>query len=328
MSSASKAAEEQRRSIVVHLKQTAELAAALSSDVSSFRLVDEGNGANDESVNSVERALRALEEVQPKLKFVAVRSEAVYARVKDAYLSMQDAKSYLTQALKKPTSSSKDIFIQPFQTISANVEASVHSLVSTVSAVMSSDMPNSSVLSFQYQLGLAHFHGLEGRPVNYIAAVECFQQAAAEGNTEAMLSLAKCYLHGQGVDKSELRGLEWLANAANSNVCPHAQNELALLIIANIKLTNPLCVKEYCASLLDDSSVARSLRRGQAESAHNGNGRNEYGVEYAIKLLLSAASEGCVEAKSSLGAVYEEAGDLEQAAVWYGLYNSRIDANI
>jgi hypothetical protein len=316
MSRASKAAEEHRRNIIVHLKQTTELASALGSDVSNFRLVDEGNGANDESIHSVERALNTLQEVQLKLKFVAVRSDVVYTKVKEVYLSMQDAKSYIAQAVKKPASSSKDIFIQPFQTISSNLEASVHTLVSTISAVMTSEMPNSSVLSFQYQLGLTHFHGLEGRPVNYIAAVECFQQAASEGNTEAMLILAKCYLQGQGVDKSELKGLEWLASAANSNVCPHAQNELAMLIIANIKLSNPLCVKEYCASLLDDSSVARSVRRGQADSAQRSNGRNEYGVEDAIKLLLSAASEGCVEAKCNLGAAYEEAGDLEQAAVW------------
>jgi TPR repeat protein len=316
MSQAEKTAEEARRNILVHVKQTLELLGTLHDDMHSFRLVDEGNGANDDSVRTIELALDSLRDISSRLKFIAVRSESAYGKMKDVYLAMQDAKAYVGQAVKKPSTSSKDIFITPFRTLAANLQRSTQAFVSAVNCVASTDFPNPSVHSVQYQLGLAHLHGLEGRPVNHAAAVDCFRQAAEVGNTEAMVCLAKSYIQGHGADKNEQKGLEWLVRAANSNVCPHAQNELALLIIANLKDSNPLCVKEYCASLIDDSSVARSLRRGQSASGAGVGRGDQYGVEDAIKLLLSAASEGCADAKSSLGAVYEEAGDIEQAATW------------
>jgi len=42
-------------------------------------------------------------------------------------------------------------------------------------------------------------------------------------------------------------------------------------------------------------------------------------IQYAMKLLLDAASEGHIEAKTELGIIYEEIDDNEQAAKWYSL---------
>lgn len=320
MSQAEKRAADARRNVLLHVKQTLELLSSLRESMHTFRLVDEGSGANDESVLIIESSLTALNEVSNKMKFIVVRSDVAYMKMKEAYLAMQDVSAYVGQVVKKPSTSSKQIFIEPFRTLATNLQSSILAFVSTVNAVALSNLPNGNVLSMQYQLGLAHLHGLEGRPVNHAAAVDCFQQAAEVGNTEAMVCLARCYIQGQGVDRSEQKGVEWLVRAANSNVCPHAQNELAMLIINNLKESNPFCVKEYCATLVDDSSVVRSLRRSQqqhtAPTTAGHRSGDEYGVEDAIKLLLSAASEGCADAKSSLGAVYEEAGDLEQAASW------------
>ena len=307
--------EENRRNVLIHVKQTDEMATLLEGDIENFRLVDHGNGANDESVNKVTCAIKDIKGLSVRLKFVAVRSETVYTKMKDAYLAMQDVNAQLVQVMRKPDTSSKVIFITPFHTLASNLQQSVIALITAVDAISNSEMPNPSILCVQYQLGLAHLYGLEGKPINHAAAVECFKKAADQGNTEAMLCLARCYLNGQGTLRNEQKGLEWIVKSANSNICPHAQNELAMLIITNIKESNPMCVKEYCATLIDDNSVARSLRRGQGD-AYVPRDSNEYGVEDAIKLLLSAASEGCADAKSSLGAVYEEAGDLEQAAVW------------
>jgi TPR repeat protein len=152
-------------------------------------------------------------------------------------------------------------------------------------------------------------YGLNGKPMNYYLAFTSFQRAAAGGNSDAMLMVAKAYLNGQGVLKDELQGLHWLAKACNSKKCPHAKNELATIIITNLKDQNPRCVVDFCESLLLEGQGATGIRNSDSTNG-------SYGVEDAIKLLLDAASDGCVDAKNSLGAIYEEAGDLEQAETW------------
>lgn len=312
--------------ILLHLQQVNDLALELLSDVFNFRLVDQSNGQNEGSVNDCALTLREFMEHEVKIRSTVIRSKKIYAEVKSLYMSMQDVKTYLGQAMRLPATTSKDIFISPFRTISAKMKSTFKALLGAVLAeINSSRAPNSSICAAQYQLGVTHMYGLDGKSQNYIIAVDNFQEAADQGNTDAMVMLARCHLQGHGVDRNESMGFEWLTKAANSRMCPHAKDELAMLIIRNLREVTPSCIKDYCASLLgDDVSTVRSQIRNNNTSSRSVSFKSAteeedcttYGVEDAIKLLLSAAADGCVEAKSNLGSIYEEAGDLEQAATW------------
>ena len=312
--------EEVRRNKLIHLKQTIELSSILKADIERFRLIEEGNGINDSSILELKKGLAHFNGFSHRIRFVVAKSIEVYNNMKDLYMSFQDTKSYIGQAMSRPATTSKDIFSLPFQQLALNLTSRVQALINTLDNVSSADLPNPSLLCVQYQLGIAYMYGLEGKCINHAKAFDSFKNASEKGNIEAMLCLSQCYLHGKGVDKSESKGLEWLAKAANSGICPKAQNDLAMLIINNIKERNPNCIIEYCASLIDECSIRPNNNTTTGTNTNNNTssttGSNEYTVEDAIKLLLAAALEGSVEAKCSLGAVYEEAGDIDQAADW------------
>lgn len=300
--------------VLVHLQQAVDLAGELLVDIGKFRGIDQSNGRNEESVGAIEEALRQFRDQGRHLRSTVLTSQKVYVGVKNLYMSMQDTKIYFGQALKKPATSAKDSFVEPMKTVGGNLHTNFETLMQALTAEIEAiNSPNPQISVEVYQLGLSHMYGLEGRPVNYTVAVQYFEHAAANGNTEAMAMLAKCYLHGHGVEQSESTGMEWLTQAANSKVCPHAKNELAMLIIANLRERHSSCVRDYCAKLLEGETSTSRQRNGGSEE---GEGDGSYGVEHAIKLLLEAASDGCVDAKSNLGSIYEEAGDIEQAASW------------
>lgn len=327
--------------VLVHLQQTNELANELLGDIGRFRSIDQSNGRNSESVSTLDLALGKYFDQSRNLRSTILTSPEVYTNVKNLYVSLQDTKIYFGQAFKKPSTSAKDSFVDPFKVISVSVQGQVHTLLESITAELDAmNNPNPQISVEVYQLGISHMYGLDGRPVNYTVAAQYFEHAASNGNTEAMTLLSKCYLNGHGVEQNESKGMEWLVQAANSKVCPHAKNELAMLIIANLREGYPSCVIDYCASLLEgethtsrrrfENQVAMNSNggvgrgAGQASTAPaaagpegQGHGKGDYyGVEEAIKLLLDAASDGCVDAKSNLGSLYEEAGDLEQAASW------------
>lgn len=212
--------------------------------------------------------------------------------------------------------------------------------------------PTPKVSSEIYRIGLSYYYGINGKPMNYTFAFEKFVQAAEYGEEDAMLFAAVCYLKGHGVEEHYDTGLHWLGRAASTGRCPQAKTEIAKLIIEQIKsenadaivdALNPSSQHENVMKTPKTRASGQSLRASSATSrfsivsGESGGdqqstyrdedddgtgamgGQEEQDIQHAMKLLLEAATEGHVEAKTVLGTVYEEAGDLEQAAKWYSL---------
>ncbi len=59
------------------------------------------------------------------------------------------------------------------------------------------------------KLGNLYRNGDSDVPQNPTLAVRCFEEAAALGDYEACLELAKCYREGSGVEKDEAKAAEW-----------------------------------------------------------------------------------------------------------------------
>ena len=79
------------------------------------------------------------------------------------------------------------------------------------------------------QAGLMMANGLGREKPDFAAAVGWFQQGAAAGDSDSMVSLADCYLYGKGVARNELKAVEILRTAAALNH-PHAMNTLGDLL--------------------------------------------------------------------------------------------------
>lgn len=209
--------------------------------------------------------------------------------------------------------------------------------------------PTPKVSSEIYRIGLSYYYGINGKPMNYTFAFEKFVQAAEYGDEDAMIFAATCYLKGHGVEEHYDSGLHWLGRAAISGRCPQAKTEIAKLIIEQVKSENPDAILDSLNPTSQHENVMKtpktrssgqSLRASSAtsrfsvvsgesggdqqstyrdEDEDGMGGQEEQDIQHAMKLLLEAATEGHVEAKTVLGTVYEEAGDLEQAAKWYSL---------
>ena len=80
----------------------------------------------------------------------------------------------------------------------------------------------------QAQLGWNYLEGGDGFKQNYNMAVELFEKAAAQGNTDAILLLANCYANGEGVKPNYNKAMELCKQAASQgNVI--AQSALAAI---------------------------------------------------------------------------------------------------
>eukprot|EP01034_Spumella_vulgaris_P032619 gene32619-40252_t len=106
-----------------------------------------------------------------------------------------------------------------------------------------------------YTLGMNYYYGLAGKPKNYTRSFEKFIQAAEQGEPDAMCMVSQCYIHQQGVDADPEAGLEWLVRAINTGRCNYAKNDLAMIIVAKLKETNPNALREYFAGG-DDMNAA------------------------------------------------------------------------
>lgn len=199
--------------------------------------------------------------------------------------------------------------------------------------VASPIVPSSS--SEMYRTGLCHYHGLQGKVQNYTFAFEKFLQAAEFGDEEGMMMTALCYLKGHGVEESYDVALHWFETAANTGKCPHAKTELAKLIIDRLKETSLSSITDGIHNDKTSVEAPRSRAWSSVRSAfsvrtesvnEDGNATpftplpdEHQDLQYAVQLLLEAANEGHVEAKTVLGSVFASSGDLEQAAKWFSL---------
>lgn len=188
--------------------------------------------------------------------------------------------------------------------------------------------------SSSYQLGLEHYFGFNSKAPNFTLAFEYFLDSATSvTNTNldedskndhiySMIMLSKCYLLAYGVAESEEEGLTWLVKAANGDsdclAVSNAKNDLAMLIIGNIKSQNPDAIREYCESMREEDEQATMFVQPACNSDADNDDENDdhYSCADAVKLLIEAADGGYPAARTNLGSIYEEAGDLEQAHSW------------
>jgi TPR repeat protein len=165
-----------------------------------------------------------------------------------------------------------------------------------------------------------------------------------------MVMIATCYFKGCGVEQSEDTAVGWLDKAARSGTCPDAGYELACHLLARLKRDNPQRLQQYYSSGASPGSAPSPVPSSSSSAASptpGGEGASSplspqtdasgralslalddgdvqelqasEDVQRAVKLLLDAAAAGHARAKSRLGEVYEDFGDLQQAARWYQL---------
>jgi hypothetical protein len=266
------------------------------------------------------------------LKEVMVEIQEFFVAVQKAFMFMSKTKLKLRM-----------------QNLYQSLRARLTQVMAAVSLALLTDKPikepTPKVSSEIYRAGLNYYYGIHGKPMNYTFAFEKFIQAAEYGDEDAMFFAAICYLKGHGVDDNYDTALHWLERASSTGRCPQAKTEIAKLIIEQIKKESESAIADSLHPTSQYQNVMKSPRTSRQSlrasisrfSVASGEGGEQQGtyrdedgdedyaeqdeqdIQYAMKLLLEAATEGHVEAKTVLGTVYEEAGDLEQGAKWYSL---------
>ncbi|HYW11131.1 MAG TPA: CHAT domain-containing protein [Longimicrobium sp.] len=146
-----------------------------------------------------------------------------------------------------------------------------------------------------------------------------FQQAAEDGNVEAMTHLGLAYLHGEGIPVDDSSGVQWLRKAANEGD-PRAMTELgnAYLKRQGVGRNSDYLAKDWFekAAAKDYPEAMRNLGNLYRE----GRGVQADGVA-ALDWYAKAARAGLVDAMVDAGWMYEQGmsvrADGRQAMCWY-----------
>ncbi|EIJ34419.1 SEL1-like repeat protein [Thiothrix nivea] len=171
-----------------------------------------------------------------------------------------------------------------------------------------------------FSLGEAYFYG-DGVQQDYTQALHWFEQAAAQGCSEAMDKLAEMYREGQGVGQDYLQVLHWRYEAAEqwaSNPLHVVLRELRLPLQWYVDAAQQgHSVAQYILGLMyqygvsvswDDGGQAGSLRAIEDE-------------EQALEWFLKAAAQGHADAQYETGWMYCDGlggvdQDFTQALHW------------
>lgn len=170
----------------------------------------------------------------------------------------------------------------------------------------------------KWQLSQSLLNGNNGMAVNSSSAIQYLTDLSSSF-VPAMKKLSMCYLAGDGVQKSNEKGLKYLENAVDGGD-NDAAHQLALIF-------------EYGEYEVDvDVIVAAKWFRTAAENGHL-EAMAEYamccelgcGVEQsdaeALEWYTRAANAGHIEANYSVGEIFEEAKGVpqsdEEACLWY-----------
>jgi hypothetical protein len=81
-----------------------------------------------------------------------------------------------------------------------------------------------------YDLGIAHYYGIDGVKQSYQKAFEYFIKAAQNGHAQAQYKLGLMFSRGDGVEPDYQESTKWLEKSAGQGDCK-AQYELAILQI-------------------------------------------------------------------------------------------------
>lgn len=301
-------------------------------------------------INRIEEVSRDLE-AQTKNILATMKSSALVVELLDTLrISLEEIHFYFEIVDKAGIFTSKAKLKRAMEKHYQTLTARCTQLLATVSLELLTDKPepvSPQVSSELFNMGLNFFYGINGKPKNYTYAFEKFVQAAEFGEENAMIMTGKCYLKGYGVDTNEDAGWKWLEKAANSERFPQGKTELAILIVEKLKERNPRVIKDFVRQLMQDQDedaephdgklVLNAIQKLKAMSHKKARPPRddddeededdepsaldflEQDLQTAIMLLLEAARQGHVEAKTHLGMIYEEAKDIDQAVKWYSL---------
>lgn len=132
-----------------------------------------------------------------------------------------------------------------------------------------------------YNIGLRYFNG-DSVAQDYAKTIDCFRQAAEQGNAAAQCNLGECYYYGRGVRQDYTQAVEWFRQAAEQG---HATAQYVLG-----------CCHEQGLGLTPNYDEASNWYR-------------------------RAAEQGVAAAQYQLGNCYRDGRgveqDLAQAAHWY-----------
>lgn len=176
------------------------------------------------------------------------------------------------------------------------------------------------------QLAEIYLHGGNGVEKDEAEAVQLFRKAAEQGNAEAQISLAACYLDGVGVGKDEPEAIRWFHRAAKQDGCfaevatqylkaiedgdPEAQCRLASIYQLGFDCQTGLWLYKDKAKAVKWYRKAAEQGSADAQTALGNCYRYGEGVEKneveAVTLFRKAAEQGSVDAQVALGKCYCE----------------------
>jgi TPR repeat protein len=344
------------RSTVARIPQTEEEGRALIEDIKGLAVRLRTSGQDNkkfQTLKGYQELLNRFDEILAELqgqysKILQAMSTAPKTIIENVYklkLSMNEIEDFYSDVGASWMFLSKSRLKIRMQNHYQSLRARLTQLMTAVSLELLSGQkppPEEPISTSElYRTGLYYFYGIHNKPKNYVFAFEHFIRGAEYGDEEAMFMTAKCYLAGYGIEENFHLGLKWLEKAANSGHCPHAKTEIAVKVVERLKENNPQLIKEYFAVVennnnngvtttresinnltstsMDNLSVMDEVNNTNCNNANNIDADFEHDLQYAMKLLLEAAAEGHIEAKTHIGSIYEEYGDYEQAAKWYSL---------
>ena len=150
------------------------------------------------------------------------------------------------------------------------------------------------------QLAKIYLHGGNGVEKDEAEAVQLFPMAAAQGNAEAQILLASCYLSGTGVEKDEAEAIVWFRRAAKQDGDGLLDSYYAEIAKQHLKA-------------VEDSDSEAQCRLALAYKIGLVCVKNE--VE-AVKWYRKAAEQGNADAQAALSdSIGERADDV--SGWWY-----------
>ena len=156
-------------------------------------------------------------------------------------------------------------------------------------------------------VGFIYFKGV-GVEQNFEKAKKYFEEAAEQGDEDAMILLGGMYLRGDGIEKNEQKAVEWLQKAAKRK---NLDAQLVLDIIFN-KKSNDTVIQNHREYLIQEAN------QGNADAAFLLGmlyAKGEYSPQdfrEAFKWLSQAADQGDSEALLLVSILYAEGRGVEK----------------
>eukprot|EP01132_Coremiostelium_polycephalum_P000184 gene184-245_t len=134
-----------------------------------------------------------------------------------------------------------------------------------------------------------------------MTAIGQLQEKAGQGDVHAQYTLGCKFLHGEGVNKDEIKAKEWFQKAADQG---HRE---ALFLLGTINFSSPCGRVDEAAAA---ENFKEAVKKGHIEAKLwlgnmylNGQGVIKNTTE-GLKLLLEAANAGDIRAQAFLGDLY------------------------